>query len=237
VSRQLPLALKLRHAPRLEDFVVGHNAAVVDALRRLLEHDGERLVFVAGPSGSGRTHLLSGLCAAGQPRDLRCAYVPLRDHADLSPRMLDGLDDLDLVALDDVDAIAGLDDWERALFNLFNGCVAAGTRMLFSADRGPAALPVTLPDLRTRLAWGLTLALTPLDDAGRLAFLKALAERRALDLDDAVARYLLDRAPRHPRDLAGLIETLDRASLAEQRRLTIPFVRRYLGAAGHVETD
>jgi DnaA family protein len=99
---------------------------------------------------------------------------------------------------------------------------------LFSADCGPAALPLGLPDLRTRLAWGLTLAIAPLDDAGRQELLQALAARRGLELPIEVARYLLERAPRHPKDLVSLIDALDRASLAEQRRLTVPFVREHL---------
>lgn len=228
MSHQLPLALRLRHAPRLADFIVGDNAAVLATLQRLLTPSGERLVFLAGPSGSGRTHLLSGLCAAGAPHGLQCAYVPLNEHAALDPALLQDLENLHLVAIDDVMRVAGHDAWEQALFSLFNRCRESGTRLLFSADCGPAALPLGLPDLRTRLAWGLTLAIAPLDDAGRQELLQALAARRGLELPIEVARYLLERAPRHPKDLVSLIDALDRASLAEQRRLTVPFVREHL---------
>ncbi len=118
--------------------------------------------------------------------------------------------------------------WEQALFALFNRCLDRDTRLLFSADRGPAALPLHLPDLRSRLTSGLTLALKPLDDRGRLALLQSLAERHALALPDEVARYVLTRSSRDPGDLIEIIERLDQASLAEQRRLTIPFVRDLL---------
>lgn len=222
---QLPLALALRHPPRLEDFIVGGNQTAITALARSLEADGERLIFISGPTGSGRTHLLSGQCAAAEAAGLRCAYLPLREHRDLATEMLEGIEALDLIAIDDVEAIAGSSRWERALFGLFNRCREQDTRLVFSADRGPAALPIDLPDLRSRLSWGLTLALKPLDDAGRLALLKALAARRALEMPTEVGRYLLDRGPRHPKALVALIEHLDRASLAEQRPLTVPFVR------------
>ena len=231
MNRQLPLALQLRQPPRLDDFVVGRNQAVLAALEAALTPLGESLIFLSGPAGSGRSHLLSGQCAQAQQHGLRCAYVPLRDHTDLDPAMLPGLEALDLVAVDDVDAIAGQMGWERALFGMFNRCRDSGTRLLFSADRGPAALALVLADLRTRLAWGLTMALRPLDDAGRQQLLQALATRRALDLPTEVARYLLERAPRHPRDLVRLIDQLDHASLAQQRRLTIPFVRDQLAGS------
>ena len=228
MTEQLPLALRLRHAPRLAEFIVGGNAAVLAAFAAALDGSGERLIFLTGPGGSGRTHLLSGQCAEAEQRGLRCAYLPLREHPVLDPSLLQDLESLDLVAIDDVDAIAGQERWEQALFALFNRCRDAGTRLLFSADRGPAALALTLPDLRTRLAWGLTLALEPLDDRGRIELLQALAGRRALALPTDVARYLVERGPRHPKVLAEIIERLDRASLARQRRLTVPFVREQL---------
>jgi DnaA family protein len=160
--------------------------------------------------------------------DLRCAYLPLREKHLLTPAMLEGMEQFDLLAIDDVDAIAGDIDWETGLFNLFNRCRDNNRRLLFSATCGPSALPIGLPDLRSRLSWGLTIALHALDDDGRRQLLKSLAERRAMRLPDDVARYLLERASRHPRDLVELVARLDQASLAEKRHLTIPFVRSCL---------
>jgi DnaA family protein len=228
MSRQMPLALRLQHAPSLDDFIVGDNAGVIAALAASLA-GGEPLIFLSGPPGSGRSHLLLGQCAAAERRGLQAVYLPLGQRAGLTPAMLEGLEQLDLVAVDDIDAIAGEPAWEQAVFVLFNRCRDAGTRMLFSAARGPAALPLGLADLKSRLAWGLSLTLRPLSDGGRLALLKSLAARRALSLPDEVARYLLERTARHPANLVDTIERLDRASLAEQRRLTIPFVRHSLG--------
>lgn len=228
MTKQLPLALGLQHAPGLDDFIVGRNQAVIDALKHSLQGDGESILYLFGPPGCGRSHLLLGQCAEAEQRGLRCAYLSLTEHASLAPEMLEGLENLDLVAVDDVQLIAADAAWEEALFALFNRCRDLGTRMLFSADCGPGALPLQLPDLRSRLAWGLTLPLHALDDDGRQELLQSLAARRALKLPDDVARYLLDRTARHPSDLVETIARLDRASLAEKRRLTIPFVREIL---------
>ena len=201
---------------------------VIDALRHSLAEQGEPLLYLSGPSGCGRTHLLTAQCALGEQHGLQCAYLPLAQYHELAPEMLQGLEALDLVAVDDVQAIAGHTAWEAALFALFNRCRDHKTRMLFSADRGPASLPIELADLRSRLAWGLTLAIQPLDDQGRLELLRSLAGRHALNLPDDVARYLLERTSRHPIDLVETVKRLDHASLAAQRRLTIPFVRNHL---------
>ncbi len=225
MTQQLPLSLGLQHLPSLDDFIVGHNQVVIDALQRSLEGDGEAILYLFGPAGCGRSHLLQGQCALAEEHGLQCAYLGLSDRATLSPEMLEGLETLDLIAVDDIQLIAGDSAWEEALFVLFNRCRDLGTRMIFSADCGPAALPIRLPDLRSRLAWGLSLSLRALDDKGRLELLQLLAARRALKLPDDVARYLLERTPRHPSDLVDTIARLDQASLAEKRRLTIPFVR------------
>ena len=229
MSAQLPLALGLSQPPALDDFVVGRNGVVLQALRDALGPHGESLIFLSGPAGCGRSHLLMGQCAAAQRRGMRSLYLPLAARDELTPEMLQGLEAVEVLACDDVHAIAAEREWEQALFGLFNRCREHGTRMLFSADRGPAALPITLADLRSRLSWGLSLALQPLDDAGRLALLDALAKRHALPLPGEVARYILERTGRHPRDLLATVQQLDQASLAEHRRLTIPFVRRCLG--------
>ncbi len=229
MSGQLPLALRPRHAPALDDFVIGANQALIDALKTLLIKEKENLLYLFGPSGCGRTHLLTAQCGLGETMGLRCAYLPLADHASLAPEMLTGLEDMDLLTIDDVERIGGLASWETALFGLFNRCRERGTRLLFSADRGPASLPIALPDLRSRLAWGLTLAVKPLDDAGRMSLLQQLAAQRDVRLPAEVARYLLQRAPRQPSDLINLMDRLDQAALAAQRqRLTIPFVRDFL---------
>jgi DnaA family protein len=229
MSRQIPLALQLQHAPLLDDFIVGANRQVVDALARQLGPGGETIIYLAGADGSGRTHLLLGQCAAAEGVGLHTAYLPLRNAAALAPEMLEGLEFMGLVAIDDVHLVAEDKAWEEALFALFNRCRDRGTRLLFSADRGPAALPLALPDLPTRLAWGLTLAIQPLDDAGRLQLLQVLAERRGLEMPLEVARYLLGRGPRHPNAIGEAIDRLDRISLARQRKLTIPLVRESLG--------
>ena len=226
--RQLPLALQLRHAPSLDDFIAGANQQAVDALLGILGDSAEGQLYLFGPNGCGRTHLLTAACAEAEQRGLHPVYLPLKLHDELSPEMLDGLATFDLIAIDDVQCIAGDATWEHALFVLYNECRERGVRMVFSADRGPAALAIALPDLRSRLSWGLAYALQALSDADRMLLLRTLAERQALELPDDVARYLLERTPRHPKALVETLSRLDRASLAEQRRLTIPFVRTHI---------
>jgi DnaA family protein len=117
---------------------------------------------------------------------------------------------------------------ERALFDLYNRAKAAGARMVFAADASPAELGLGLPDLVSRLAMCTQHALRPLDDAGRRAMLRVLAARLGLRLDDEVLDWWFARQPRDPASLVALLQRVDRASLAAQRRVTIPFLRELL---------
>lgn len=159
---------------------------------------------------------------------LQAVLVPLADVVRESPELLSGLEVADLVALDDVQAVAGRGDWEEALFHLFNRCRAVGNRVVLSAEGAPASLGIRLPDLVSRLsqapAWGLGVP----DDASREALIVAAASRRGWVLEPEVLRYLVVRSPREPGALLACLEFLDSRSLQEGRRLTIPFVRECL---------
>ena len=225
MSGQLPLQIGLRPPATLEGFVAGDNAQALAGVRACALGSGEPLLFLAGPPGSGRTHLLAGACNLAAAAGRRCAYLPLGAPAGLAPALLSDLEGLDLVCLDDIDGIVGDRHWEEAVFALFNGLRDHGGRLIVAAARRPGDLPLGLPDLRSRLCWGLLLTLHPLRDDQLCAALEAAARARGLRLGDGVARYLVARLPRALPELIGALDRLDRASLAAKRPLTLPFVR------------
>lgn len=228
MTRQLPLGIRLADAARLDNFVAGPNAEAVAALKALVETPGPASLLLAGAPGSGRSHLLQAACRLAGDRGLATAYLPLATLGEQAVEALAGLDGLDLVALDDIDVLAGRDAGERALFNLYNELRAAGGRLLASASDRPERLGFGLPDLVSRLNWGLFYALHPLDDAARMQVLQRRAAERGLELGDEVCGYLLRRCPRDLPALMALLERIDRDSLARQRRITIPFLRETL---------
>jgi len=228
MTRQLPLGIHLADAARFDNFVAGPNAEAVAALKALVDTPGPASLLLAGTSGSGRSHLLQAACRHAGEAGLAMAYLPLATLGDRAAEALAGLEALDLVALDDIEVLAGEDASERALFNLFNELRVAGGRLLASASDRPERLGFRLPDLVSRLNWGLFYALHPLDDAARMQVLKRRAAERGLELGDEVCGYLLRRCPRDLPALMALLERIDRDSLARQRRITIPFLRETL---------
>jgi DnaA family protein len=225
---QLPLGVHLRPGVSFGNYHAGLNAEVVHALRHIHEASN-RVVYLWSGEGAGKTHLLQAACHETANAGRTSVYVPLMQAGEFSSEMLEGLEDFSLVCLDDIQNIAGDAAWEAAVFHLYNRLRDHQSCLVMAADASPADVSLHLPDLRSRLAWGLVFQLQMLDDAGKVQALQLQARSRGLELTEDVAWYLLRRYPRDMMALFTLLERLDRASLSAQRRLTVPFVKSVLG--------
>ena len=226
--RQLPLAVRLQDVAVFETFEPGPNGAAVGLLAD--PSKAGPALWLWGPEGSGKIHLLQAACAASDS----AAYLPASQILKAGPGVLEGWEDRALVCLDDIHLLAGRREWELAAFALFNALWERGGRLVASATAGPAVVQFLLPDLQSRLAWGGVFRLEPLSDEDRVLALRRRAAHRGLDLRVDAARYLLRRLPRDMRALCDWLDRLDVASLAAGKRLTLPFVRSVVesGTAG-----
>lgn len=228
---QLPLALRWPRRQRFEHFHAGANAAAVAAVRALAELPGAPWVYLHGPLGSGRSHLLLAACQAASAAGRRVQYLPLGTmHEHIGA--LRGVAGSELLAIDDLGELAGERAAEHALFDLYNRMRADGGALLFAAAAPPAQLGIGLPDLRSRLGACVQFALKPLDDRERRAVLREQAAARGVELDDAVLDWLFARYARDLNALLELLDRLDQASLAARRRITVPFLREFLRDPG-----
>jgi DnaA family protein len=225
---QLPLKLALADHASFATFVAGDNAAAVRHVQAVAAGAADTL-WLWGAAGCGKSHLLQAACRAATVNGRRAIYVALGSAA---PDMLTGLDGLDVVALDDVERVAGQDDWEIALFGLLNEFLGRRGGLVLAAATSPAAAGFRLADLASRAAGAVSYRLKALGDGERALAVRLHAEARGLELEPAAAEYLLRRVDRDMRVLTGWLDRLDRASLIEQRRLTIPFIRERLAADG-----
>jgi DnaA family protein len=231
MTTQLPLGLRWPRRQRFEHFHVGANAAALAAVRLLVTQPGAPWVYLSGLAGGGKSHLLMAACQAAHEAGRTVQYLPLRSLHDHF-MAIRGVAGSELIALDDIDVIAGEREAEHALFDLYNRARAEGTSLIFTAQTVPAQLSLALPDLRSRLGACTQFTLKPLDDAERREVLKSQAAMRGIELDDTVLDWLFARYARDLGALLDLLDRLDQASLAAQRRITIPFLRTFLRDAG-----
>ena len=222
--KQLALGVRLRAEAVFESFAPGQNSEVLTALRSA----NTTPLWLWGAHGSGKTHLLQAVCAgagAAAAAGDTTAYFPLHRSLALPPEALVGFERSQVLCIDDVDAIAGDQAWEQALFRVFNEATELRTRLIFAAAVAPRQAAWTLDDWRSRAASCVVYQLRELDDEGRIEALRLRAAQRGLQLPYETSEYLLKRMPRDLPTLFQILDALDEASLVEQRRLTIPFIR------------
>lgn len=224
---QLALPLRLADHAVFASFLADGNEALIAFLQQLADGTTDAGCWLWGAAATGKTHLLQATCDRAGDRSV---YVPLASLAAADPAVLEGLARRDLVCLDDLDVVAGRDEWERALFELCNQILDVGGRLVIAASQAPRASRIALPDLVSRLSRLPVFQLRPLEEAGRAAALQLRARHRGLNLPDETARYLLSRSRRDMTSLYQLLDKLDAAALQAQRRLTIPFVKAVMSA-------
>lgn len=228
MSLQLPLGITLPDSATFDNFYSGRNGAAVATVQACARGQ-ESAVSLHGSASCGKTHLLHAACRLASELGQRSVYLPLAELKRHGPDCLEGMADYPLVCLDDIDRVLGDASWEHGLFNLLNELRLNKRHYLIAARDTVAAMSIDLPDLRSRLQWGAPFVLQMLNDEERKQVLQQRARQRGLELPDDSADYLMRRAPRELSQLMRVLEQLDQASLAAQRRLTIPFLRDTLG--------
>lgn len=223
MAEQIPLNVKLPDTATFENFFPGANSAILEFLSA--GTPAEFLVYLYGAPGSGRTHLLQACCKslAAKP----CIYIDLSER-DLSTELLKSLENFHLICLDNIDCVFGNNIWERALFNFYNEAQQKGAHLLIAGKTPPAQSQCQLLDLRSRLSAGFILQLRTMNDAQKIKALQKRAQNRGLILSEECAQFLLNHYPRDTHALFSVLNVLDHASLVNQHRLTIPFIKQTL---------
>ena len=226
---QLPLPIHQSDDETLENFYAENNLLLLNSLQKNFLQLHQQFFYLWGNKGSGKSHLLKGVCQHYLAQQHPALYVPLNKAQYFSPAVLENLEQQALVCLDDLQAVIGNAEWEVAIFDLINRVRETGrTLLIMSADQSPANLPVQLPDLASRLTWGEVYQLAPLNDKQKIDVLQKAAYQRGIELPDETANFLFKRLERDMKTLFNALEKLDQASLQAQRKLTIPFVKEIL---------
>lgn len=218
------LLLDFEHRPALggEDFLVApNNAEAVAWLDRWPDWPAVALV-IHGPPGCGKTHLTQVFLAATGG-----AAIAGADLAKTLPQQL--LGDATAAVIDGADTALGVGS-EAELLHLYNVAAETGRKLLMSARRPPARWDIGLPDLRSRLATAIAVEIGLPDDPLIAALIVKLFADRQLRIDDDIVSYLLPRVERSFDAVYRIVAAIDKAALAERRKITVSLVRRVLRA-------
>ena len=218
--QQLLLDIRPEQVSSLENFVVGDNAELVAHLNALSDGNAFDQIYLWGPPGSGRSHLLRGVLARAQARTRPVLWVDAAMLGDvLAPAPGS------LLIVDDVERLS--DAAQITLFRTFNAARLAGLALLLAGAEPPLRLALR-EDLRTRIGATLVYEVKPLSDHDKAAALSQHAQGRGMRVDEALIDYLLHHGRRDLPSLLAVLDLLDLASLERQRPLTLPLLRQVL---------
>jgi DnaA family protein len=140
----------------------------------------------------------------------------------------EGFEHCDVLAIDNLDAIVGLTGWESRFYQVINRCREGDFRLIYSLSGKPEMLETVLPDLRSRLQWGLMLHMPDSEEAEVGEILSKRARLLGIELSNDVIAYLLTHHSRNLASQMAILQTLDGASLSQRRRVTIPLIKQAL---------
>jgi len=193
-------------------------------------------IYLWGQPGVGKTHLLQAVCEEAflDNYNLRASYFSFKylinnnllealDIADI----LDNLEQQDIICLDDINLIESK-SLQTTLFDFFNRIKDANKTLIIASLCSVNSLKIELLDLKSRLASGISYNLKALDDQDKKKLLKTRAYERGITLTDDLADYLITHGKRDIEGIFDMLNQLDRASMKQKRKLTIPFAKEIL---------
>lgn len=229
---QNPMSFLLRDDLVWDNFYPAGNEALLNDLRFNLLSPQYPGIALQGTPGSGKTHLLQGAVHAARASGQSAVYLPLETFRSHGPDAISGFYTFDWLMLDDIDLIAGDEPWETALFAVLNHAWSRKCHLIYAVTGSLGNVEWRLPDLASRLGWGLVCTLHDLDDTQKIGWLNFWAQRRGVEIPEPVAHWLITRYSRDNRELYKLLVKLDEVSLQAQRRLTVPFVKSVIDLMG-----
>ena len=217
---QIPLDFGIPAAyPEFDKFLGRANAELIHTLRQ--KH--EPFVYIWGPPGCGKSHILQAWSGQAAADGSTARYS---DDGNLSPD-----DEADALAVDNVQTLPPAA--QTALFDIFNHMRNSGHgRLLLAADVPPAALPLR-EDLRTRMGYCLVYEVKPLGSGEKIAALTHMAAARSLKIDPQIFHYLLDHWHRDMDSLVAMFNDLADYSITLKRPITLPLLRQLLKQQEH----
>ncbi len=228
VNRQALIPVSLDAESSFDSYRPGANRELLAELRLIVHGDRpRRVLYFWGEAGSGKTHLLNACCQLAHALNKPHAYLPVSgcatDRTDLAR-----IEPQSLLCVDDFQNAAHEDSWQVALFGLYEKLLSHTGAMVVAANQPMGALNLELKDLESRLVSGGVSSLAGLNEADKLAALKSRAFHKGFELSDPVLQFITTYYQRDTASLFSLLERIDHASLAQQRKITVPFIKSLL---------
>ena len=225
---QIALPLSFDRQFSFDNFISDKRDFIVNSLSGLISGNAENIVGLWGGADTGKTHLLNACAYFAREQSVAFQLYQGVQLAEIEASHFSKSTPTAVLAVDNLDAICGYRDWEETFYRLINQCREEGARLIFTLSSKPQELNCKLADFQSRLSWGLLLQLSQADDIGVRHIVDQRARLLGLVLSPEVLSYLFTHYSRRLSDQMVILQSLDRASLRQQKKITIPLIKQAL---------
>ena len=225
--RQLALQIQINERASLNNFFVSKkNNKTVQILKNiLLGSDKEVQIFIDDLGSNGKSYLLQAICNDFSNSNNSSIYIPMQEAINLDPSILEGVSELNLICIDDIDLINKRRDWEIALFNLINECYEKECFLLLSGSINKLE---AIPDLVSRIKKMETLRLEAINDDELLEATKAISKNLNIEISDKNMNYLINNSKRDIKTIFRTLSQLEKESLERKKSIGLNLIKEVI---------
>ena len=224
--RQLALQIQINERASLNNFFVSkNNIKTIQILKNILisSNKGTQL-FIDDLGSNGKSYLLQALCNDFSNSNSSSIYIPIQKAIKLDPSILEGISQLNLICIDDVDQI-NKREWEIALFNLINECYEKECFLLLAGRINKLEV---IPDLVSRIKKMETLRLEPINDDELFEATLAISKNLNIEISDKNMNYLINNSKRDIKTIFRILSQLEKVSLERKKSIGLNLIKEVI---------
>ena len=225
--RQLALQIQINERASLNNFFISkkNNKSIKILKNILLGSDKGVQIFIDDLGSNGKSYLLQAICNDFSNSNNSSIYIPMQEAINLDPSILEGVSELNLICIDDIDLINKRRDWEIALFNLINECYEKECFLLLSGSINKLE---AIPDLVSRIQKMETLRLEAINDDELLEATKAISKNLNIEISDKNMNYLINNSKRDIKTIFRTLSQLEKESLERKKSIGLNLIKEVI---------
>ena len=225
--RQLALQIQINERASLNNFFISkNNDKTIQILKNiLLGSDKGVQIFIDDLGSNGKSYLLQAICNDFSNSNNSSIYIPMQEAINLDPSILEGVSELNLICIDDIDLISKRREWEIALFNLINECYEKECFLLLSGSINKLE---AIPDLVSRIKKMETLRLEAINDDELLEATKAISKNLNIEISDKNMNYLINNSKRDIKTIFRTLSQVEIESLERKKSIGLDLIKEVI---------
>ena len=225
--RQLALQIQINERASLNNFFISkNNNKTIQILKNiLLNFDKGAQIFIDDQDSNGKSYLLQAICNDFSNSHNSSIYIPMKEAINLDPSILQGVSQLNLICIDDIELINNYGKWQIALFNLINECYEKQSILLLSGSINKLE---AIPDLVSRIKKMEILKLEAINDDELLKATKAISKNLNIEISHKNMNYLINNSKRDIKTIFRTLSQLEKESLERKKSIGLSLIKEVI---------